>query len=159
AYTRHAHEIVTNQVAAHTSDATPLTDRWGGWYVTGNLGGIEHLGNILPPASGELPDPAVRARNYATVDALFDPKDYLTDTSDVVALLILQHQVDVHNLIIHANYKCRMLMERHKPGSSTAPIGWAQLPALMQKRFKLLLDPLIEGMLMVDAARLPAPIH
>ncbi|MGH8260639.1 MAG: hypothetical protein ACREUG_13250 [Steroidobacteraceae bacterium] len=159
AYTREHHEIVTNQVAEHTSDATPLTDRWGGWYVTGDLGGIEHLGNILPPASGELQDSALHARNYATLDSLFDTQPYLTDKSDVVALLILQHQVDIHNLIIHANYKCRMLMERHKRGSSTEPIDWDRLPPLMQKRFKVLLDPLIEGMLMVNATKFPAPIH
>jgi hypothetical protein len=159
AYTRQQHEIITNEVAMHTSDATPLTDRWGGWYVTGDLGDIRHLGNIMPPASGEMPDSAVHARNYATLDSLFDTKPYLTDKSDVVALLVLQHQVDVHNLIIHADYKCRMLMERQRKGSSSEPIKWAQLSPLMQKRFKTLLDPLVEGMLMVDAAKLPAPIH
>lgn len=159
AYTRHAHEIATNEVAEHTSDATPLRDRWGGWYVTGDLGGIAHLGNILPTASGEIVDSAVHARNYATLDSLFDTKPYLTGKSDVVALLILQHQVDIHNLIIHANYKCRMLMEHNEPGSSSKPTTWEQLSPTLQTRFKGLLDPLIEGMLMVHAAKFPASIH
>lgn len=158
AYSRREHEIITDDVARHTSDATPLADRWGGWYVTGNLGGIAHLGNILP-GNGQLPLSAAHPQNFSNLDAFFDTKSYLTDQSDVVALLVLQHQVDVHNLIIRANYKCRMLMEHHQPGSSLEPISWEQLPPLMQSRFQELLEPLVEGMLMVHAAKFPVPIH
>jgi len=159
AYTRRDGQIVTNDVARHTSDATPLADRWGGWYVTGDLGGVEHLGNLLPPPSGDIPLSAVHPRNLAVLDGLFDTKPYLNDKSDVVALLVLQHQVDVHNLIIHANYKSRMLMERLQPGSSTAGLTWEQLPPRMQRQFQALLEPLVRGMLMVGAAKFPAPVH
>ena len=159
AYTRREHGIITNEVAIHTSDSTPYADRWGGWYVTGNVGDMEHLGNILAPKDGALSESAIHARSYATLDGFFDTKPYLTDTSDVVALMILQHQIEMHNLIIHANYKCRMLMERNEAGSSTRGLTWAQLPERMQKRFAGLLDPLIEGMLMVDAAKLPTPVR
>jgi hypothetical protein len=159
AYSRQQGDVVTNDVARHTSDETPLADRWGGWYVTGDLGGIPHLGNILPASDGRLPLSAAHPRNLASLDALFDTKPYLTDKSDVVALLVLQHQVDMHNLIIHANYKCRMLMERHEPGSSTAGLTWAQLTPTLRARFEVLLDPLVQGMLMVDAAKFPHPIR
>jgi hypothetical protein len=159
AYSRKGREIVTNQVALHASAATPMDARWGGWYVTGDLGGIEHLGNILPSPAGHVPLSAADPRNLANVDGLIDPDAYCSDKSDAVALLVLQHQVDIHNLIIHANFKSRMLMERHQPGSSTKPVSFEQLPPLMQRRFQGLLEPLVRGLLMVGAARWPAPIH
>jgi hypothetical protein len=161
AYTRRARDIVTNDVARPTTDATPLADRWGGWYVTGELGGIAHLGNIMSAQdpSGLVPLSSVQARDVAKLDGLFDSRPYPTDTSDVVALLVLQHQVDIHNLIIHANYKCRMAMERYRHGSSKAAVAWAQLPTPLQRRFQGLLEPLVRGMLMADAARLPAHIR
>jgi hypothetical protein len=159
AYTRSGSQIITNDVAQYTSDATPLTDRWGGWYVTGATGDSAHLGNILPSETGAMPLSAVRPRDLATLDGLFDTQLYPTDTSDVVALLVLQHQVDIHNLIIHANYRCRWLLERDRPGSSTANLAWEELPALLQRHFVDLLEPLVRGMLMVDAAQLPHTIH
>jgi len=159
AYTRKDDEIITNDVARHTSEATPMAARWGGWYVTGDLGGIEHLGNIMPGPQGHVPLSAGNPRNLANLDGMVDPDAYATDKSDAVALLILQHQVDVHNLIIHANYKSRMLMERHEPGSSLKQVTFEQLTPLLQRQFKGLLEPLVRGMLMVGAARWPAAIH
>ncbi len=159
AYTRKDREIVTDDVAEATSDATPLTDRWGGWYVTGTTGGLAHLGNILPAATGAVPLSEVHPRDRETLAGLFDATLYPTDTSDVVALLVLQHQVDVHNLIIHANYRCRWLLEHYRPGSSTAGLSWKQLPAPAQPHFARLLEPLVRAMLMVDAAPLPHPVR
>ena len=159
AYSRRHDEIVTNDVARHTSEATPMAARWGGWYVTGDLGGIEHLGNILPSSDGHVPLSAADPRNLSSVDGLVDSDAYPTDKSDAVALLVLQHQVDLHNLIIHANYKSRMLMERHQPGSSTRPMTFEQLTPLMQREFQGLLEPLVRGLLMVGAVRWPAAIH
>jgi len=159
AYIRRDRQILTNDVAQLTSDATPLTDRWGGWYVTGATGEIADLGNILPSATGAVPVSAVHPRALATLDGLFDTTRYPTNTSDVVALLVLQHQVDIHNLIIHANYRCRWLLEHDRPGSSTASLPWKELPAPLQRHFAELLEPLLRGILMVDAAPLPHPIH
>ena len=159
AYTRKQGEILTNEVARQTSDATPLIDRWGGWYVTGSTGNLAHLGNILPSSTGAVPVAAVRPRDVATLEGLFDAKLYPTDTSDVVALLVLQHQVDIHNLIIHANYKLRSLLTRFRPGRFTAASHWNDLPAPLQCHFVELLEPLIRGVLMVDAAPLPHPMR
>lgn len=157
-YARTRNEIVTNDVAYRTTDQTPLSQRWGGWYVTGQLGSLVHLGNILPPTAGQVPIAQTPPQNLAVLDGLFDTKPYLTDKSDVVALLVLQHQVDIHNLIIHANYKCRMLMERNAPGSSARDVRWAELPAALRQHFKDLLDPLVRGMLFVDAAKITTPL-
>lgn len=159
AYTRRQNEIITNDVASATTDETPLPDRWGGWYITGKLGGLFNLGNILPSPTGRVPVSAVHPRDLASLDSLFDTHPYMTDKSDAVALLVLEHQVFAHNLIIHANYKSRMLMERDSPGSSTQGLTWKQLSPALQSRFEVLLEPLVRGFLFVDAARFTTPIR
>ncbi len=153
-------KVVTNTDATQTTDATPLTDRWGGWYVTGKLGGLLQLGNVLP-ADDDRPIPlaSVSRADVANLDAFFDTQPYLTDWSDVVAVLVFEHQVDVHNLIIHANYKSRALLERESPGSSAEPLGWDQLSPPTRRRFEVLLEPLVRGMLFVGAAKFPTPLR
>ncbi len=153
-------EVITNTVATKTTDATPLLDRWGGWYVTGKFGGLLQLGNVLPsPDEQPIPLASVSRADVPNLDKWFDTQPYLTDKSDVVAVLVFENQVDVHNLIIHANYKSRMLLERQAPGSSTKGLTWKQLPPATQRRFEGLLEPLVRGMLFVGAAPFPAPVR
>ena len=97
-------KLIPDAVARETTDETPIAQRWGGWYVTGQDGGAFHLGNILPPLS---PSPInldkVRRGSLPSLASLLDTSPYLRATSDIVALLVLEHQVTVHNQIIHAN--------------------------------------------------------
>ncbi len=153
-------KVLTDTVATKTTDATPLTDRWGGWYVTGQFGGLLHLGNVLPlPADQPIPLSSVSRADVPNLDGFFDTQAYLTDKSDVVAVLVFENQVDVHNLIIHANYKSRMLLERESPGSSTKGLTWQQVSPATQRRFEALLEPLVRGMLFVGAANFPTPLR
>jgi hypothetical protein len=64
----------------------------------------------------------VRRGNIESLDDLFNTKPYLSDKSDVVALLVLQHQVTVQNLITRVNFEVRNALARagNKPGSLSA---------------------------------------
>ncbi len=75
-----------------------------------------------------------------------------------MALLVLEHQVTVHNEIIHANYKSRVLLERLQPQSDPASQHWAQLTPQLQSRFDLMLRPLVDALLLADSAPLPRPV-
>lgn len=159
AYSRRGADAVTDTVATETTDQTPLQDRWGGWYVTGELGSMHHLGNILPAAPGAPQRVALSTGGVASLSGFFDTGEYLSDQSDVVALLVFEHQVSLHNLIIHASYKARMLLERDAPGSSRSTATFAAVVPLTQKRLAALLEPLVRGLLFVDAAPLPNAMH
>jgi hypothetical protein len=149
-------KLIPDAVARETADETPIAERWGGWYVTGQDGGAVHLGNIQPPGT---PAPVafdkVRRGSLASLDSLLDTSPYLRKTSDIVALLVLEHQVTVHNLIIRANYKSRMLLSRFSPKADVAGLHWAQLPAALQSRLDQLLAPVVDGLMLRDAAPLP----
>jgi hypothetical protein len=135
-----------------TTDETPLQDRWGGWYVSGHQGKQVHLGNILVHSKGELVHLAkVRRGNLDNLDGLLDTKPYARDTSDIVALLILEHQTTVHNLITRINFKARSLMAR-MGGGGAPPANVADMPAKIQPAMRKIMEPLVEAMLFTDAA-------
>jgi len=69
---------------------TPLDKLWGGWYVTGNKVPPVHMGN------------AVFANSQRRgIELSFDPKNSLTASSDVVALMVFAHQMHMMNLLAH----------------------------------------------------------
>jgi hypothetical protein len=136
---------LTHEDSILTTDETPLESRWGGWYVTGHTGQQVHVGNILVTDVQQLVKlDAVRRGNIDTLDELFDTKPYLTDKSDVVALLVLQHQETVQNLITRVNFEVRNALARagDKPGALAVKTR-AELQGFM--------DDLAKAMLFGDA--------
>jgi len=152
-------KLIPDAVSRETSSETPIAQRWGGWYVTGQDGGALHLGNILPPTSrAPVNIGKVRRGSLPSLTGLLDTGPYLRASSDIVALLVLDHQVSLHNAIIHANYKSRFVLNGLQPGTDAATASWAQLPAPLQLRLDLLLRPLVDALLMIHAAPLPDPV-
>lgn len=133
-----------------TFQETPLKFRWGGWYVTGRSGDQVHLGNILVHSAQEMAHlDQVRRGNLDTLKGLFDTKPYLTDKSDIVALLVLQHQVDVQNLITRVNFEVR---------TALAKTAAAEMPQERRARLQGYMDGLVSVMFFVDATRFTSPI-
>ena len=100
----------------------------------------------------------VRRGSLQSLDSLLDTTPYLRATSDIVALLVLEHQVTVHNEIIHANFKSRMMLNKEQPDSDGCELHWSQLTATAQARLHLMLRPLVDALLMARAAPLPAKV-
>jgi hypothetical protein len=138
-------------IGGETTDSTPLPERWGGWFVTGFVGKQTHKGNILVQSEAQLAkdNPASRM-NLSSLQGLLDTKPYLTDKSDIVALLVLEHQSTVHNLVTRASFKSRTLMARSGVPETTE--HWSALSPEMQKRMKPLTEPLVRALLFVNAA-------
>lgn len=149
-------EQLTHEGQILTYDDTPLKYRWGGWYVTGLSGKQVHLGNILVHDVQQLVHlDQVRRGNLDTLHGLFDTQPYLTDKSDIVALLVLQHQVDVQNLITRVNFEVRTALEKHRGG---ALHGEGALPEKTRAALKTYMDALVSAMLLVDAPPFTSPI-
>jgi len=94
---------------SYTTDyRSPFETRWGGWYVTGTHGQMRHLGNLLAldrndPQKVDLDAGA----NQLQLSSRVQPNLHLEPLSDLVALMVLEHQIRVHNLITKANYETR----------------------------------------------------
>jgi len=101
---------IANFTATHVSgQETPLRERWGGWYVTGRHGSLQHMGNVLvtDPDNPEALNTAAGA-NLTSLKGRFDDSAYLSDQSDIVAHLVLDHQTQMHNLITRAGFQQRI---------------------------------------------------
>jgi hypothetical protein len=135
---------------ATVTHATAIEDRWGGWYVTGRLGVQLHLGNM--PLAG-VADPTVAAisnrSNLPSLSGYVDTAPYVTDKSDIVALLVLEHQSYVHNLITRAKYA--LSGKRVLAGDD---IAWEDLAREERAALEAVLEPLAEAMTFRDERRL-----
>jgi hypothetical protein len=87
-----------------TGQESPMSQRWGGWYVTAAQGAEAGLGNTLV-SDAQRPE-----QNLSSIAGRFKSTDYLTGTSDVAALLVLAHQTQMHNLITLTNYQTRLAL-------------------------------------------------
>ncbi len=112
-----------------TDDRTAIEDRWGGWYVSGNLGEQKHQG--IPIGAGFEPR--------------FDTSAYLSPDSDVVALLTLEHQTRMTNLIIRVGWDTRIAMAEGKLDESREKLDAA-------------IEDMVGYMLFADEAPMSGPI-
>ena len=112
----------------------PIAERWGGWYVTGKQVPARHMGNfpLIISKSVATPPPA-----RESLVGQFNLEGYPTPYSDVVALMVLEHQAHFANLVTRVNYETRLGEE---------------------SRIAEAVDALAEYMLFVDEAKIPSPI-
>ena len=115
---------------AFVDHTTPLADRWGGWYVTGTHGSLQHLGNLIvtDPLAKELP-PWSANRTLSDIRGRFNTDGYPTPHSDIVALLVFEHQMRVMNLLTRAGWEGRILAAQG--GSAVSPSLQETITALV----------------------------
>jgi hypothetical protein len=91
-----------------TSQESLFQQRWGGWYVTGTHGSMKHMGNLTAKDrdTAEFEEPE-SGWNRTSLDDLVNTRPYLKPTSDIVALMVLEHQTQMHNFITLANFETR----------------------------------------------------
>ncbi|HZM01579.1 MAG TPA: hypothetical protein VFC44_01025 [Candidatus Saccharimonadales bacterium] len=94
---------------------TLFSERWGGWYVTGQHGSTVHRGNVYASEDGDqlVFNPALGA-NVTNLSRYFDTSDYLTNTSDIVSLLVFEHQLAMQNALTRAGINCRHMLDYQK---------------------------------------------
>ena len=103
-------ELQTPGEVGDIDHCTPLADRWAGWFVTGKHGAQTHRGNLVGEKDFErhAAEPGWRG-NLTDLRAFFDPAKHLAPGSDIVALMVLQHQAHMHNYIARLNYETQMM--------------------------------------------------
>ena len=129
-----------------TDHRTPFEDRWGGWYVTGTHADMRHIGNAVghDPAHPALLD-MHDTQNLTSLAKKFDASGYLTGVSDIVALMTLEHQTRMTNLMIRAGWEARIIAAGAKDAAT-------------QAQYETDLQSLVTYMLFADEATLRGPV-
>ena len=106
-------EPLSGSGGSNIAPSTPLAERWGGWYVTGTQAPFEHRGNLTGRKVDDFEGPsALPTRNLTSLEGVVDTRRYLLKTSDVLPLLMHDHQVHVHNVLSTANQDARIALHR-----------------------------------------------
>ena len=118
---------------------TPIENRWGGWYVTGTTA-MQHRGNAVAPYP-DRPDllDLHDTQNVTNLSGRFDTSSYLLSSSDIVALMTLEHQTRMTNLITR--------------------MGWELRTGEAPSRLDFVTDELVAYMLFVGEAKIYEPIE
>lgn len=150
--------VSTERESFITDHSSPISQRWGGWYVTGRHGEMPHMGNTFL-RGGQL-DTRQNGNRISLWDD-FDTRDYLSPYSDIVALMVLEHQTQMHNTFTRADFEVRKLIHEREgsvksgAGDSTGEsVGDAEWDAEIQ----LIAGRVVRCMLFSDEAELSSEI-
>jgi hypothetical protein len=154
-FARASGEPILSAGSYSVDHTTPLAHRWGGWYVTGLHGAQTHMGNLVVRGR-EPPDPSENADglNVTRLDDRFPVEGYLAPYSDIVALMVLEHQVLVHNRLTSANFSAQAAM--HYQAELNRALGQPEDAPLESttRRIQVAGDDLVEAILLADEAKL-----
>jgi hypothetical protein len=135
-----------------TDHRSTLAERWGGWFVTSRSAPPRHLWNVHASARGWPTSQRVQAGpSIPSLEGLFDARGFPSLHSDIAALVVLEHQAHMMNLITRMGWEARVAA--HLPGASPiAPApGRAARPARdPAERLNEAATELVDYLLMVD---------
>ncbi len=134
-------EGITMYGPAYTTDhRSPFEIRWGGWFVTGSHRVARHMGNAIATDPSDLAGMVKpETIHVSSLDGRFDMTGYLSPHSDIVALMVLEHQAQMLNLITRLGWEARVGAEAQRPLASAV-------------------DDLVDYLLFIDESPLPGPI-
>ena len=152
-------ELVLSRGSKTVDHSTPFEDRWGGWYVTGTSGKQTHQGNQIVGGWGWADkDKQPPGENVTDLKPYFTAANYLTPYSDLVALMVLEHQGEAQNRLTRAAFQTRLALHeqaelnkafREPPGTRSEGIT---------KRIHWTCEPVVQYLLFCDEAKLSEPV-
>jgi hypothetical protein len=142
----------------HTDHTSPLAERWGGWYVTGTHGGQAHLGNFVADTRDPRSEGNPGGQNVLSLRDRFTVAAYPSPHSDLVALMVLEHQLEGLNRIARAALVARQAA--HYEAALNRDLGeppgkrWESAT----RRVAAAAEDLVRYLLFCDEAKLTAPV-
>ncbi len=138
-----------------TSDQTPIRRRWGGWFVTGTHGAQVHMGNVIIGSPEQtVPLDLSATGNVTDIARLVDTRQYLGEHSDIVALMVLEHQIHVQNVITRVSYDARTALHNQRMRNRELGRDDDFVSEETSARIRSIAEPLVRALLLVDEAPL-----
>ena len=141
-----------------TGQESPQSQRWGGWFVTAGSGAVAHMGNVAIPDANDAGASDARPANLASLAGRLDTTPYLTGSSDIVALMVLAHQTQMHNLITQTNYQTRLAIHAQEVKNKEAGLPAGTISDAARNQFEEPAEQLVRYLLFTNETRLEAPV-
>lgn len=142
-----------------TTSTSPISERWGGWYVTGKHGLQRHMGNEI--ARGDERASKIDTEKGANVTDLsryFDVDRYVSPYSDIVALMVFEQQLTIHNLITKAGFSTRKALQ-YAVDAKKLNFPEEHIQKVMADRIQSACEPLVQALLGSDEPQLTDSIE
>lgn len=144
-----------------TDHATPFGDRFGGWFVS-QPWAVEHRGNTVVQEGGSNENVQTQTLPFAEDSSgrtvIRRPDQYLSPHSDLVALLVLEHQTQGHNLITAANWDVRRALDYQRVMNEALDRPADYLSDSTIRRIDRASQKIVDYFLFRDEYPLPAPL-
>jgi len=158
-YPSRSGEPILSAGSFRTSYQSPLRERWGGWYVTGTHGQQRHMGNAI--LRGDDPEKLDREKgaNVTDLRGRCDTSPYLTPHSDIVALIVLEHQVTTHNQLTLASYQAMLAGQEQEALNKLDGRPAASPVESIDRRYQWMADAVLKCLLLADETPLTDQIR
>ncbi len=141
-----------------TDHSTPFDQRFGGWYVSGTHGKMRHMGNVSLESPKSLDLDREAGANVTDLSMLVDVAPYLEPTSDIVALMALQHQSQMHNYLTLANLETLSALYYNDVMAKAFDREDGYLSGSTKRRIRSVAEKLVKYMLFSEEFALEAPV-
>lgn len=143
-----------------TGHESPLSERWGGWFVTGTHGDQRHMGNVFVRDRDDPEDlDTASGANLHDLSDRINVSGYLVPTSDIVSLMVLEHQTQMHNRITAAGYAARQALDYQKGINASLKLPETEVWDSTKRRIEGPAEKLVEYLLFCGETKLTAPIR
>lgn len=137
---------------------SPLSQRWGGWYVTGTHAGKTHMGNAVSENKDKA-DGFTGVSNLKDLTGRIDTGAYLSPHSDIVALMVLEHQTRMQNLLTRVGWETRMALLNNHAMNVALKQPPDTLSESTRRRINNAAEELVKYMLFTDEVPLEGEIR
>jgi hypothetical protein len=150
-------ELVLSRGTKRVDHSTPFKERWGGWYVTGTSGKQQHLGNRV--FNGRFDDEGEGGGNLTDLKSYFTVDNYLEPGSDLVALMVLEHQGEAHNRLTRANYLTRLALVEQGEMNRILGNSTSERSDGITRRIERACETVVEYLMFCEEAKLSEPVR
>ena len=135
-----------------SDDTSSFQERWGGWYVTGKRTPLPHLGNTVVMNSGKLQNLIGNNPEPRSLTGKIELHDYPAPYSDVVALLIFDHQMHLVNLLNQVSFQTKHSLNQQSRRASAAQKMVVDAPMQMTSGLHNVVKQAVDSMLLIGEA-------
>lgn len=140
--------------------ASPINKRWGGWYVTGTHGQQRHMGNqVADTRAKPVTIDREAGANVTQLSSRINTHPYLIPHSDLIALMVLEHQSQMQNRITRATYETRSAMAYDQVMNKALDRPIDTMSDSTRRRIDAVVEKLVRYLLYVEEVQLTAPME
>ncbi len=150
-------EPVFSRGTKRVDHSTPFEDRWGGWYVTGTSSKQTHMGNQIVGGWPGQADDAVDT-NVTDLKPYFTVANYLSPHSDLVALMVLEHQCEMQNRLTRAGFQVRIALHEQTELNKVFREASTYRSEGITRRINHACESVVRYLLFCEEAKLTEPV-